>query len=102
MWNVRCSATGFSVSLFWPSGGAVHEETERNIVCGGDGHRRRPSQLKRSPVRLLNVACSRRKPLEKVVWQAKRGEWTCVIKMPNLDEDDDDNCNEVSEVLQRY
>ena len=26
MWNVHCSATGFSVSLFWPSGGAVRKQ----------------------------------------------------------------------------
>ena len=29
MWNVRCSATGFSVSLFWPSRGAKKKRRPR-------------------------------------------------------------------------
>ena len=32
MWNVRCSATGFSVSLFWPSGGAGEETEETSFA----------------------------------------------------------------------
>ena len=31
MWNVRCSATGFSVSLFWPSGSAVKKQKKRRL-----------------------------------------------------------------------
>ena len=39
MWNVRCSATGFSVSLFWPSGGAVKKQKKHRL-------RRRRTQKK--------------------------------------------------------
>ena len=68
MWNVCYLATGFLVSLFWPSGDAV-----KKCHCGDSKHKRRPIQPQINPVKQGNVATRRGKTLEMLVevWQPK-------------------------------
>ena len=68
MWNVCYLATGFLVSLFWPSGDAV-----KKCHCGDSKHKRRPIQPQINQVKQGNTASRRGKTLEMLVeiWQAK-------------------------------
>lgn len=61
-WNVCYLATGFLVSLFWPSGDAVKKRH-----CGDSEHKRRPIQPQINPVKQGNTASRRGKMLEVLV-----------------------------------